>query len=571
MPMSARAESSAPSSPRELDEAIAVLREQAPRFARTAACDKANMLRACLTRIVDAAPAWVAAGCNAKGLSPHEAGEEWLAGPMPTVRLARLLAESLDKIAAKGRPSLGLGSRIDDDGRLRIDLFPVNNFDRIFFAGFSGYALMEPGITREGARRKQASFYQQRSPEGNVSLILGAGNVSSIPPMDVFTKMFIDGSVCLLKMNPVNEWSGPILERCLAPLIAPGYLRIVYGGAEEGKYLVEHEGVDDVHITGSDHTHDAIVWGPPGPERDRRMAENEPLLQKPITSELGNVSPVAVVPYEYSDKELSFQARNLVSMVVNNASFNCNAAKMLITSRKWSQRQKFLDLVTRGLAEVPSRRAYYPGAFERYRKLVGGREGVRTFGEASAEKLPWALIHDVDAERRDEPLFRVEPFCGILGETCVGTADPVEFIERATRFMNERLWGTLNAAIVIHPKLESDHTVSKILDRAIAELRYGTVAINHWPALGYAMGTMPWGGHQSANLKDIQSGLGWVHNPFMLEGIDKAVVRGPLLVRPKPVWFYDNTRARAVGERLIQLEAGPTWRRVPGLLRAALL
>ena len=71
-----------------------------------------------------------------------------------------------------------------------------------------------------------------------MSLVLGAGNVSSIPPMDVATKMFVEGFVCILKMNPVNEWVGPYLERALAPLIDRGYLRIVYGGAEVGSYLL---------------------------------------------------------------------------------------------------------------------------------------------------------------------------------------------------------------------------------------------------------------------------------------------------------------------------------------------
>jgi hypothetical protein len=57
-----------------------------------------------------------------------------------------------------------------------------------------------------------------------------------------------------------------------------------------------------VHITGSDRTHDRIVWGPPGAEREsRRMAEDEPLLKKPISSELGCVTPVVMVPGPYTD------------------------------------------------------------------------------------------------------------------------------------------------------------------------------------------------------------------------------------------------------------------------------
>ena len=112
-------------------------------------------------------------------------------------------------------------------------------------------------------------------------MILGAGNVSCIPPMDVAYKMFVEGMVCVLKMNPVNEWVGPYLERALAAAHRRAAIsRIVYGGGDVGAYLVDHPLVDDVHITGSDKTHDLIVWGPPGPERERRNAANDPLLQE---------------------------------------------------------------------------------------------------------------------------------------------------------------------------------------------------------------------------------------------------------------------------------------------------
>ena len=387
--------------------------------------------------------------------------------------------------------------------------------------------------------------------------------------MDVATKMFIEGFVCILKMNPVNEWVGPHLERALAPLIDRGYLRIVYGGAEVGQYLCDHPLVDDVHITGSDRTHDTIVWGPPGAERDRRLATDDPMLKKPISSELGNVSPVAIVPHVYSDAELWFQARNVVTMVFNNASFNCNAAKMLITARGWPQRDKFLDLIAQGLAQAPTRKAYYPGAFERYEKLLAGHANVERFGQGSAEKLQWAFVRGVDPSS-DDPLFRTEPFCGILSETSVGSRDPVDFLRTATAFMNERMWGTLSAALVVHPKLEKEPSVAEALDRAVVDLRYGTVALNHWPALGFALGTLPWGGHPSSTLKNIQSGLGWVHNTFMLGGIDKAVVRGPLTVSPYPLWFFDNRKASKAAPAAADMEAAPSWLKLPGLMAKTL-
>src|SRR5206468_447860 len=141
-------------------------------------------------------------------------------------------------------------------------------------------------------------------------------------------------------------------------------------------YLCQHPGVEDIHITGSDKTHDLIVWGPPGPDRDRRKRANDPLLKKPISSELGNVSPVAIVPGRYTDKELAFQARNVVTMMVNNGSFNCNAAKLLITAPGWPQRERFFTLIKEGLARVPPRYAFYPGAADRHRTLTSGRDVV---------------------------------------------------------------------------------------------------------------------------------------------------------------------------------------------------
>lgn len=556
----------APTTPADLDRAVAAASDAARGFARLAPAEKAALLRECIPRVLAEAPAWVETGSHARDARP---GEEWLAGIVPTVRLFRLLAESLEAIAGHGKPPLGTGVRRRRDGRLEVDLFPNGFVDRVTFGGFSAYALMQPGVTEAAAREAQAAFYDVAEPEGGVSAILGAGNVSSIPALDAATKLFLDGRVCVLKLNPVNEWVGPFLERALAPLARRGFLGLVYGGADVGSALVAHEGVGDVHITGSDRTHDLIVWGPAGPERDRRKAENDPVLDVPITSELGNVSPVAIVPHAYADAELAFLARNVVTMVVNNGSFNCNAAKVLVTAPGWLQRDEFLDLVANGLAAVPTRRAYYPGAVERHRTLLEGRD-PELFGSAERGCLPWALVRGLPASNRTDPLFRTEAFCGILAETSVGSTDPAEFLAAATRFMNERLWGTLNATLIVPPALEADPTVAAALDRAVIDLRYGTVAINHWPALAYAFGTTPWGGHPSATLADVQSGLGWVHNSFMLGRVDKTVVRGPLVVRPAPVWFHDNPKLDSVPPRVADLEAAPAWWKLPGVLWTAL-
>ena len=45
-----------------------------------------------------------------------------------------------------------------------------------------------------------------------------------------------------------------------------------YGGGAVGEYLTSHDLADSIHMTGSDKTHDAIVFdsGPEGAERKRR-------------------------------------------------------------------------------------------------------------------------------------------------------------------------------------------------------------------------------------------------------------------------------------------------------------
>lgn len=570
--MSAPAKSKAETAQQELDRAVTAVRERAQAFARLDIGAKIELIRRCMDGVLAVAEDWVRDGCKAKGI-PFDApvsGEEWLAGPVTTMRNLRLLVDSMESIRASGKPAFGRSVKTRADGRVEVEVFPSDGIEKILFAGFSASLLLEKGVDERAARERQASFYSKKDPKGGVSLILGAGNVSSIPPMDFAYKMFVDGNVCVLKMNPVNEWVGPHLERAFASLVQAGYLRVVYGGAEAGAYLVQHEGIDDIHITGSDKTHDVIVWGPPGPERDRRKAANDPVLKKTITSELGNVSPVAITPGVYTDAELWFQARNVGSMVANNGSFNCNAGKVLITSKAWPQRETFLKYVRKALAEIPTRKAYYPGAFDRYDMLTKGRAQVEKFGEATAEKLAWAFIPGVDASNKQEKLFEVEPFCGILSETTLEAGDPAAFLAEATAFMNDRLWGTLNAAIVIPPALEKDPAVAKALDKAIIDLRYGSVAINHWPALSYGFVTTAWGGHPSATLKDIQSGLGWVHNTYMLEGIEKSVVRGPCLVSPKPAWFYDNAATHNIGRKLVRMEHSPRWWKIPGIAISAL-
>jgi aldehyde dehydrogenase (NAD(P)+) len=571
-PAAARPDPDAPrqTAPALLEQSLGRLRDRARPFARLGPNAKAELLQQVRRSFFELSPRMVDVANRAKGIEPRSptAGEEWFSGPGISLRALRLFELALRDVASQGAPRIEARDvERAADGRTRVVLVPHDFYDRTLFRGWRCAAWLEPGISPVRVSEVQASFYRQAQPEGHVVLVLGAGNVGSISVLDVLYHSFVEGGVCLLKMSPVNAYLGPFFERAFAPLINAGYLAIVYGGGEVGSYLSSHPAVDAIHVTGSLETHDSIVWGPPGAERERRRSALEPLTNKRVTSELGNISPVLVVPARYSEREMDAAARNIVGMVVQNASFNCNAAKIVVTARDWPQRQALLERIAAVLAEVPSRLAYYPGARARFESLHELSQGshVESIGDAGAGKLPWALFSGLDAQS-DSPLFRTEPFCSIVSEVNVPGADADEFLAQATRFANERLWGTLNAMLIAPSSVERDVTLRRALDRAVAGLRYGTVGVNVWPAVGYGLGSPPWGGYPGATLANVQSGIGWGHNAFLLEHVEKVVIEGPLLSFPAPFWYPGHAHLRELGAALTGIEAGPS---LPGVLRAA--
>ena len=562
----------APTATRSLDPLVRRVRDAARTFAKLSLDERRALLSQMREGYYRIAKDAVAASCRAKGLDPAGplAGEEWLAGPYVTQRNLRLLEESLAQIAQWGVPTIDRGAlKTLDDGRLAVKAYPNGLYDAALLPGTEGWIHLQRGVTAGNLAEHQARFYQHPHG-GRVCVVLGGGNVNAIPPTDVLHKMFVEGTVCILKMNPVNAYLGPFLEKAFASAVERGFFAVVYGGAEEGSFLVNHPLVDEIHITGSDRTHDLMLWGPPGPERDARKARREPLLKKELTSELGNISPVLVVPGPYTDAELTVQGLSIAGMVANNASFNCNSAKLLVTPRPWGGREQLWNRVAKGLERAAVRDAYYPGAEQRWNDFTHGRRGLKLVGQAKAGQLPYALIPDVDPSATDDRVFHQEPWCTVLSETGLASGDPVAFLDEAVRFVNEKVWGTLCATIIIHPKTLADPSAKRAFERAVRELRYGTVAVNTWPATCFALCTMPWGGHPSSSLEDIQSGRGFVHNTLMLEEIEKAVVTAPLKPPMPLLWQPGHRRLHEVGERLVDFEHAPRPWKLPALAAAAM-
>lgn len=543
-------------------DAVHAVREQ---WVATAIPDRIELLKQAMDDLMEVAPEWVEAARRAKG---HDAGssgvgEEWLGGPMTTMRNLRLLVHALEY---GGQPALP-GKTLRADGQWVCKVFPTELKDSLLFTGFSAEVWIEPG-----KEPSQGRIYREKAQgtkgEGGVALVLGAGNQSSIPPMDLLYKLYVDDEVVVLKMNPVNEYIGPYLERAFRAYIAKDLLRIVYGGAAVGKHLCDHDKVDTIHITGSERTHDAIVWGTTEPEElARRKSAGERANEKPITSELGAVTPCLVVPGPWSDKEIDYQARHVAAMVAHNGSFNCNALKALVVAKGWDKKDQFLAAVERHLSATRPRKSYYPGAQDRYDGFIEHYPNAKALGDRGDAHVPWTIIPDVKPDASEYALS-VEAFCGVMAITELDASDAAGFLEKAVPFCNDVMWGTLSCMMLVHGDTQKQHGAA--VDDAIARLRYGGIGVNVWAGVVYGLVVTTWGAFPGHPLEDIQSGRGVVHNTFLLDHPQKSVIRAPFVIKPTPAWFADHKNLEQLGERLTRFEHTPSWLNVPGVALAGL-
>ena len=555
----------------ELDEKLTTLRSKKEEWATLSIRKKRKLLDHLRVGTLAVAERQVQAAAAAKGFSPDDlvASEEWLAGPLITLRNLRLLADSLDDMIAGKKPQLPDGAiQTRADGKTIAKVFPCGTYDKLMYAGFKGEIWMQDGVKAEDVISTQAVFYDEKAPEGAVALVLGAGNVSSIGPLDVIYKLYVEGQVCILKMNPVNEYLGEFIEESFKVLIDAGYLELAYGGADVGAYLCQHVDVEEIHITGSDRTHDAIVYGV-GKDGAKRKKSDERLIKKRITSELGNVSPIIVIPGNWSAKELKFQSENIATQLANNGGFNCNAARVLITHKSWPQREQFLTELRDTFTKIHKRVAYYPGAEDRLASFCAQNpDKVEQFGTQSGEILPWTFISDIDPKNTENICFTTEAFAGVMAETAIEAGTVEAFLEHAVTFCNQTVWGTLSAEIIVDPKTEKER--ADIIDQAIADLRYGSIVVNHWPALAYGLGATTWGAFPGHTFQDIKSGIGVVHNTFMFDRPEKTVIRGPFKVTPTPPWFVTNKNALNIAKRLVEFEANPSVLKLGKIVAASL-
>ncbi|GAA1693894.1 aldehyde dehydrogenase family protein [Microcella alkalica] len=550
--------------PTALDSDLAALRRGAAAWVAGDLAEKRALLPELRRATLAAAAEWVAAACAVKRIDPESpaAGEEWSSGPYAVITATSALEKTLRTLERGGTPLTDRRVGRAPQGRIAVRAFPYLPKD-VVLTGYSADVWLRHGVSIEDARAGIAGALRDRDRAPLVTAVLGAGNITGIPALDVLTALYQEASAAVVKLNPVNARVGGALRAAFAPAIERDLVRIVEGDNEVGQALIHHPDVDRIHITGSRSSHDTIVFGA-DPDREERRREQRPVLDKPISSELGGVGPVIVVPGgadgardrdRWTDNDLDTVARGIATERLHNSGFNCIATQLVVIPAEWEHADALVAKLRGHLAAAPPRTAYYPGAAERRDAAVAGHpDAVSLGGDPLAAR---ALVDHLDPVDESEPLFTTEVFGPVLGVVRVpsspardGALDPAAFLDAAVAFCNARLAGTLGAGIVIHPRTR--RALRGALDAAIATLEYGTVGVNCWVGPLFGMPGATWGAFPGHEVHEVGSGIGVVHNALLLDPahVERTVGHGPWHPTPTPLWSVDNRTSHVTAERL---------------------
>lgn len=559
----------------EVDAALADLAQGERNWGTLTLADRRDVLVRVHALTAAHAAEWVDAAASIKGLDSSSSllGEEWLSGPYALLNGLATLAHSLRALDADNSPLADASFGSAPGGRTTVSVLPLTVFDKLLLNGFSAQVWLEPGIDRATAQRTAGLAQLNPSRTGGIGVVLGAGNITSIAPLDALYELIAFNRVVALKLNPIMDRLLPVFAKILAPLTDIGAVRLLTGGADVGTYLVGHERVDHIHMTGSANTHDAIVFGP-GPEGRARKAAGEPILTKEISSELGGVSPTIVLPGHWSRADIEFQAEHIATQRLHNSGYNCVASQVVVLSSEWEQRDEFIAALRAALDRAPARTPYYPGSEHRVSDATDTYPSAERLGDRGGR----VFITDLNPGEYG-PLLETEYFAPVMGVIELPYSGAA-FATKAVQTANEEFVGTLGINIIGTPA--SIDELGESFESLLADLRYGTIAVNAWTALGFLTAAATWGAFPGHTLDDVQSGIGIVHNALLIDGAERTVVRGPfrpsprsllkgeLSISPKPPWFVTNRTAATTGRLLTAFAGAPSWTKLPAIFASAL-
>lgn len=515
------------------------LADTVPRLSRGAAAwrtrshrDLAALAADCRRALGAAAEALVAASRVSKGWLDvaASAAEEWISGPLPVARFLFLVQRLHERLASGRLPAPRLVRRSADEAVW--SALPAPGLcDRLLLAGCSAQVHTAPDAGPIAPPR-----------HGDVALVLGAGNVTATPLLDVLHHVFLAGRAALLKCSPLHRDLVPHFAAALAPLVAADLLDIRCGDAGLGRELADLPGLGTVHVTGSTAT-----WG--------AVRAHAAATGRSATAETGCCTPVFVVPGRFGDDDLRAIARQLAIHVACNGGATCLAPRLVLTARAWPQREAMLAHLRDALAALPARVPFHPAARTDFAAAAGRA--------ADAAALQPTLRAGLDPTPH-APLWSREHFAPVLLELPLSGDSAAAWAAGAAAFVREHVFGSL-AAYVFAPR--DGAAVTAVVADLVRALPHGSIAIDCWAGLGYGLGVVPWG---VAEGRPWQHGAGWSRGTVCLPGVRRCVVRAPLRPRPAPPWQREPANALALARALFAWHHAPSARHLLATIHHAL-
>ena len=521
----------------DIDRFITTLRTKSKEYNSINNVQLASMLEETISNIKEVSFFWATICSDNKGTTKTPAeGEEWLGGPFASVLATQYYIKSLtndDDLTEKKYNS--------EENSYKV--FPNNFIERITFPFIDAKVIFNKSMSFDDIN-KYRGFSKRYDIDPSITLVLGAGNFSSIPYLDVLYHLITRKSVILLKLNPVNEYLKPVFEKVFQNFIERWYIIVTTGNIDESKYMATHPGINHIHLTGSDKTFEDIVYGRELTEKERRSKSLSKVNNKPITSELGNVTPIIIHPGKWSTSDIKYQARKIVTAKLNNNGFNCIAAQVVVLPDGWGQTETLIKYVKHYMSKAKERKAYYPESIERLEKLEKDK------GYERVNALSCVTPH-LTREIKAYSKFEIdEVWSSTIYFKKIEYTSVEDFANKAIDYCNDELWGNLGVSVIIkdHDRKFNKHITNLYVDN----LNYGTVAINEWAAIGYIIPQLPWGGFPGNRDNDIQSGQSVVHNSMLFESPLKGVVNTKFRISRliDPPWFVTNKKARRLFKNL---------------------
>ena len=514
----------------DVDRNISTLRLNSQAFSKIENILLSDMFEECIQNIKSIAYFWATIGADNKGIKGTVAeGEEWLGGPFASTIALQYYIDFL-------RNNTVITEDLINDNKIHI--FPNKPIEKLLFPFITADMHFSKNMSKSDIINSRG-FGTRLGFKNGISLILGAGNVSSIPLLDTIYDMVVNRHCILLKLNPVNEYLKPVFEKVFENFISRGFMVVTTGDINVSSYMTAHSGITNMHLTGSDKTYENIVYGSTLNEKDKGKKTLSKKNKKPFTTELGNVTPFIIHPGKWSTSEIKFQARKIVTAKLNNNGFNCIAAQVIVLPKNWKQSQQLVEAIKKQLATEKDRLAYYPNSTETLKRLKSNKT---IFQENDLTCATPHLTKDLELNDYYE---KNEVWSSTLFFKYLEHDNDLDYVNKAISYVNQDVWGNLGVAVLI--KKHDSKKVKDITKNYVDNLKYGTIAINEWPALGFIIPTMPWGGYPGNKDSDIQSGQGYVHNAYFFESPLKGVLYSKFkLPIVDPVWFTSNKKGSKV-------------------------